>query len=445
MSRLFSTITNNKNGAKRPASDSPPGTSASAELTTPSKGSGPSTSALITQSPTTDRIVKRGRSDPDDPAGAGSPRPSTPNTPTPVRTAPAESRTTTARPGPTPNSTSPCSWGECRKKVVDGVKSLMADVDHLCSPRPEGHKPARVLAPYGVPRLFEEILHLRLMADELQRVFYPTSIPPTTADQTITIPTPPPTAPVEAARTNPTYATAAKAATPPPALGGPATKPPTKKPPQKPRLPDKAPPPPPTASRSAPQRLILRFANSSVIKSIPDPQQFRDSLNEALNGASKLRGVNRSRGGNLILHTQNPYTAVQLREHEQTIWGMVRSYFALQERDRPRFHLDKPWQRVVIHRVPVTTTSTSRSLVEELRWSNEGIGALADVMGVRDLCSIEGLQKRREGLRQGVPQETSLMLMLLNVDVARRFLREGVFLYGSHCRVSVYDPKKGSR
>ncbi|KAJ6536434.1 hypothetical protein DFH09DRAFT_1179000 [Mycena vulgaris] len=396
----------------------PPGTSASEELTTPSKGSGPSTSALITQSPTTDRIVKRGWSDPDDPAGAGSPRPSTPNTPTPVRTAPVESSTTTARPGPTPNSTSPCSWGECRKKVADGVKSLMADVDHLCSPRPEGDKPVGVLASYGIPRLFEEILHLRLMADELQRIFYPTSLPPITADQTITMPTPPPTAPVEAARTNPTYATAAKAATPPPALGGPATKPPTKKPPQKPRLPHKAPPPPPTTSRSAPQRLILRFANSS---------QFRDSLNEALNGASKLRGVNRSRGGNLILHTKAPYTAVQLREHEQT-----------NERDRPRFHLDKPWQRVVIHRVPVTTTSTSRSLVEELRWSNEGIGALADVMGVRDLCSIEGLQKR-------VPQETSLMLMLLNVDVARRFLREGVFLYRSHCRVSVYDPKKDSR
>ncbi|KAJ6592038.1 hypothetical protein DFH09DRAFT_1357934 [Mycena vulgaris] len=147
---------------------------------------------------------------------------------------------------------------------------------------------------------------------------------------------------------------------------------------------------------------------------------------------SHVMGLGEARSRLATGYLAHPYTAVQLREHEQTIWGMVRSYFALQERDRPRFHLDKPWQRVVIHRVPVTTTSTSRSLVEELRWSNESIGALADVMGVRDLCSIEGLQKRREGLRQGVPQETSLMLMLLNVDVARRFLREGTY-YEMHC------------
>ncbi|KAJ7465132.1 hypothetical protein FB451DRAFT_1561530 [Mycena latifolia] len=156
-------------------------------------------------------------------------------------------------------------------------------------------------------------------------------------------------------------------------------KPLTKKPQQKSRLLDKAPPPP---TRSAPQRLILRFPNSSVIKNVSDPQRLRDSLNDVLKGALRLRGVNLSRGGNLVLHTQAPYTAVQLREHEQAIWSVVRPYFMLVERDRPRFHLDKPWQRVVVHRVPATTSST---------------------------------------------------------NAARRFLREGVFLSGSHCRVSVYD------
>ncbi|KAJ7939231.1 hypothetical protein B0H13DRAFT_2300984 [Mycena leptocephala] len=323
----------------------------------------------------------------------------------------------------------------------------MADVHHLVSAYPWGHKPSVASLPRWTPRLYEEILQLRLMADELQAVFYPSALPPT-ADATPATSTPQPAAPVEAATTKPTYSSAVKAATPLPAFGGPATKPPTKKPPQKPRLPDKA-PPPPTTSRAAPQRLILRFANSSVIKAVPDPQRLRDILNEALNGASKLRAVNRSRGGNLVLHTQ---AAVQLREHEQKIWGTIRPYFSLLERDRPRFHLDKPWQRVVIHRVPVTTTSSSRSLAElrwsnegvgsladvmgmgdlcsleglrvvihrvpvtttsssrslaeELRWSNEGVGSLADVMGVGDLCSLEGLRKRREGLQQGVPQET---------------------------------------
>ncbi|KAK6992302.1 hypothetical protein R3P38DRAFT_2570480, partial [Favolaschia claudopus] len=105
----------------------------------------------------------------------------------------------------------------------------------------------------------------------------------------------------------------------------------------------------------------------------------------------------------------------------------------------------QPGQGVVIHRVPVTVDPSYRSIAEELRWSNEEIGALGDVMGIRDLCSLEGLTRRREGLQQGVPQETSLMVMLLDADHARRFLREGVFLYGSHCRVSVYEPRKCSR
>ncbi|KAF8169209.1 hypothetical protein K438DRAFT_1855861 [Mycena galopus ATCC 62051] len=65
-------------------------------------------------------------------------------------------------------------------------------------------------------------------------------------------------------------------------------------------------------------------------------------------------------------------------------------------------------------------------------------------MGVRDLCSLEGFQKHREGMQKGIPQEATLMVMLLNADAARHFLWEGVFLYGSHCRVSVYAPK-GSR
>ncbi|KAJ6622194.1 hypothetical protein B0H10DRAFT_1944799 [Mycena sp. CBHHK59/15] len=278
-----------------------------------------------------------------------------------------------------------------------------------------GHKPSQGTLPKAIPRLCEEILHLRLMADELQAVFYLSTLPPT-ADTTPATSTPQPAAPVGVATPNPTYASAAKAAIPP-TPERPAPTRPTKRPQQK----------PPTRQGT------------------PTPGHFpfcAPSLNEALNGTSKVKAVNRSRGGNLILHTQAPSTAVQLREHEQTIWTVVRPYFTLLERDRPRLHLDKPWQRVVIHRVPVTEAAPARLLVEELRWSNEGVEALADVMGVRDLCSFEGLQKRKEGLRQGVPQETSLLVMLLNADVVHRFLREGVFLYGSHCRVSVYDPKK---
>ncbi|KAJ7483044.1 hypothetical protein B0H11DRAFT_2232061 [Mycena galericulata] len=88
----------------------------------------------------------------------------------------------------------------------------MTDVDHLVVHRPNGHRlpPGSLFA----PRLYEEIQHLRLMADELQKAFYPDKISSTTPTPTTTT-TPMPAAPVEAATPNPTYASAAKAAIPP--------------------------------------------------------------------------------------------------------------------------------------------------------------------------------------------------------------------------------------
>ncbi|KAJ7731552.1 hypothetical protein DFH07DRAFT_781209 [Mycena maculata] len=116
-----------------------------------------------------------------------------------------------------------------RKKVVDGVRSLMTDVNHLVASRLYGgHKPIAGHNPKGAPHLFDEILHLRLMADELQAAYYPTTLLSPTADNTPPTPTPLPAAPVEADTTKFTYTFAAKAATPPPAPGKPAMKPTTK-------------------------------------------------------------------------------------------------------------------------------------------------------------------------------------------------------------------------
>ncbi|KAJ7194760.1 hypothetical protein GGX14DRAFT_475937 [Mycena pura] len=297
----------------------------------------------------------------------------------------------------------------------------MNDVEHLTDKRPHGHCPLTPPPwPNGSPRIYEEIQLLRIMAQRLEHTFYVDSASLDTTTYTPETTTSP--APVDAPTTT-TYSSAVKTATSLPESRPPAAKTQTKNPRQKPRVPNKV-PPPPTLSRSAPQRLILRFTNSSTIKTVSDPQRLCDTLNDTLNGASKVRAVNLSRGGNLVLHAQEPGNAVQLHQHEQTIWAVIRQYFSLLERDRPRFNRDKPWQRIVIHRVPVREDN-GRTLVEELCWSNEGIGALADVMGVRDLCSLVGMQKRREGLRQGIPQEATLMVMLLNADAARRFLREG--------------------
>ncbi|KAF8151148.1 hypothetical protein K438DRAFT_1943548 [Mycena galopus ATCC 62051] len=395
-------------------------------------------SDLITQSPTT-AIVKKGH--PDEPQD----RHPCPLTPTPAGHS-RPLRSPLMNNGPHfsrrpihPMDPCPADWAMCQKKVADAVKSLLADIIHFADEKPAGHRLLGNPHTQATPRLYEEIQQLRHL---LERSFYPLDIPPDTTPPTLDTP---PLALVDATTTKPSYSAAAKSAIPPPAAANVAErsagKTQTKKPPQKPRLSNSG-PQLPTPSHSAAQRLILRFPNSSVIKSVSDPQLLRDTLSDALQGASKVRGINLSRGGNLVLHVQAPTCCAIARARA----GDLGSDSAVLHPTRPgpaHFHLDKPWQRLVIHHVPVVAVG-NRPLVEELRWSNEGIGAKADVMGVRDLCSLEGFQKRREGMQKGIPQEATLMVMLLNADAARCFLREGVFLYGSHCCVSVYA-RKGSR
>ncbi|KAK6981476.1 hypothetical protein R3P38DRAFT_3114363 [Favolaschia claudopus] len=184
MSRFLSTITSKNVGQRRPRSDSPPDTSASAEPTTPT----PSTSALVTQS-THHRPLSVALDAHH----------------THARTACANEHTRPAHPD-SPHTAHHVSTAlrldHCRKKVADGVRSLMTDVQHLAT-----RKPAN-----GQPRLFEEIYQLRSLANDLERHFYPKDIIQHIKEPTTdTLPTPP--APVEAATAKPTYATAAKAAT----------------------------------------------------------------------------------------------------------------------------------------------------------------------------------------------------------------------------------------
>ncbi|KAK6983882.1 hypothetical protein R3P38DRAFT_3375742, partial [Favolaschia claudopus] len=164
-----------------------------------------------------------------------------PTTPTPARHVPTSTldQCTPIAPIQLTTSPPPCAWNHCRKKVADGVRSLMTDVQHLVSSRIDGGHRPRGNPLMANPRLFEEIYQLRSLANDLERHFYPKHIIQHTKEPTTdTLPTPP--APVEAATAKPTYATAAKAATPATVPKGP----PTKKAPQKPRRPDKAPTPP---------------------------------------------------------------------------------------------------------------------------------------------------------------------------------------------------------
>ncbi|SJL06851.1 uncharacterized protein ARMOST_10193 [Armillaria ostoyae] len=107
--------------------------------------------------------------------------------------------------------------------------------------------------------------------------------------------------------------------------------------------------PRPSSTPLASQRLILQFVNRSIVKTLPDPQGLRDHINIALEGTNRLQGVNLTRGGNIVLHTLAPFTALNLTDA-----------------DKPRFTLDRPWHRIVVHNVPIVDATTRVPVHEEL-------------------------------------------------------------------------------
>jgi hypothetical protein len=118
-------------------------------------------------------------------------------------------------------------------------------------------------------------------------------------------------------------------------------------------------------------------------------------------------------------------------EQQDKIWATVRSYFALSEDEQPQFHLDKPWHHVVIHSIPTAFVGSDR-FGDELETC---FPALMDLRGML----------RRELLDLELPPFITYVVSLSDAEAARRCIRDGVFLGGTHCRVSRYDPTRRRR
>ncbi|KAJ7882696.1 hypothetical protein B0H13DRAFT_1890788 [Mycena leptocephala] len=100
--------------------------------------------------------------------------------------------------------------------------------------------------------------------------------------------------------------------------------------------------------------------------------------------------------------------------------------------------LDTPWVPVVVHGIP------ARSLVDSLKFAQKDFWTAlkvtgngpAEVKAIRVLCREEDLEAR---------EELSLRLTFSDAGAAKRFLSAGVFLFGTHCRVSRYAPRASRR
>ncbi|KAJ7261999.1 hypothetical protein C8J57DRAFT_1335990 [Mycena rebaudengoi] len=395
---LSSTTTNNGGATSRRRQRSPDAPTAAA-------GKGP-TSNLITQSPTTARTLKKGRID----------DPFTDPSATPHRT--------TGPASPSPNAIRSPS-----KQMQNPVEALDSSID-LLRKVIAGTEVWRGNAEFAakVAEYAEELWRIARYFDPVENEAPTTPSPPVVAQATTTNPPADP-APAPAANRNQraSYSDAAKTApTSVPRDRAQRTAPTTNVLNPKQHLPAHS--TPRATSRHAPHRLILRFPSESAKKTLPAPEKLRTKIEKALKGISRLRGVNLTKAGNIVLHTQPPYTAAQLAEQEDKIWEVVRSYFALTEDERPLFHLDKPWHRVVIHSIPTMNLELGAELV-----------ASGDI-------PIEAIMDFRLMLRsEDVPPFISVLVCLSDAEVARRSIRDGVFIAGTHCRASRYDPTRGRR
>jgi hypothetical protein len=120
--------------------------------------------------------------------------------------------------------------------------------------------------------------------------------------------------------------------------------------------------------------------------------------------------------------------AVQLKAHTEGFLPQLCEL--LQRQDRPEPELDHPWAGVVVHNVPRDQLLSDLAEGRQYEEVGDSMGAeKSQVKDVRVLCRQEDYDSRAT---------FSVRLMLTDEVLAQRAIRHGVFLYGTHCRVSRY-------
>ncbi|KAJ6508679.1 hypothetical protein C8R45DRAFT_968251, partial [Mycena sanguinolenta] len=193
-------------------------------------------------------------------------------------------------------------------------------------------------------------------------------------------------------------------------------------------------------------RLVLDFSHSEVLPAPPPanlapPAQICAAFNKYLLETRSVKAVTRTRNGNWILHTDpDQCTAHELREFEPDILKGLQSLRSRLEPGArfadPLMHPAEPWHSVVIHGIP--QTERLEDFVEELSTQNRFEHA-----DNRLACAPMRLMWPRD---KPLPPEQSLTMRLsfLREADANRFIRQGMFLFGTLCRVSKYKPRRNT-
>ncbi|KAK6968956.1 hypothetical protein R3P38DRAFT_3149334 [Favolaschia claudopus] len=347
----------------------------------------------ITKSPHTDRVIKRGRTTDDaTPARAISPTP--------------------------PFLEVPADWQDILRinpKCSQGYTALdkMRIAVQALALAKRYHDDNSLLPKY-MPHILQAFRELRnLIEPEEQR---PSAPPPR-----LVIPDPPTPSP-------PTNALATKAAP----EQAPTAKQPSK--PKHPAAPVKRSAAKPQQRTSPSTRLIVDLTGISPTKT-PHPESLCKALNSNLDGRLAVTAVNTTRNGNLILHASAPAcSADTLAGRRALIWTTLMPLLGITDPAEPPMYPADPWHKVVFHQVPLPESGTlpsPRDFIREIARRNQLPGTQYRIGNVRFL-------HRQDKVPQG---KSSVRVDFMDEADARRFLRNGMFLFGSHCQASRYKPR----
>ncbi|KAK7021579.1 hypothetical protein R3P38DRAFT_3541214 [Favolaschia claudopus] len=184
-------------------------------------------------------------------------------------------------------------------------------------------------------------------------------------------------------------------------------------------------------------RLIVDLSGCHPTKK-PHPASLCNALNDALGGRLAVSAVSTTRSGNLILHASAPACSAQaLAAHRSLVWSTISPLLGITDLAEPPMYPADPWHKVVFHRVPLMQPGalpSDRDFIREVAKRNQLPGTQYRIGNVRFLLERDKAPR----------EEVTVRVDFIEQEDARRFLRDGIFLFGSHCRATRYKPRSSN-
>lgn len=199
--------------------------------------------------------------------------------------------------------------------------------------------------------------------------------------------------------------------------------------PPKTTTPPKAPTPPKATAKTTrrSKRLILTKMTLQGFE-LNDSMRLRNALNKDI-GSTMVASVTLSRTNNIILTTTNDHNAEELLQHEKKI----RNVFEYREAK-----LDDEWSKIVIHGIPLRSTSTSIGSPINMN-SDDGLKLVKEEISIfnkhLNIDIVDHIKWLSSPIKRENAFKASVILTLKNPQQAAKVIRQGLTIMGFRPRI----------